>query len=151
MLGTRADLVMDLALVVTLLAPLVVMVSLRLVRAGRHHAHRRTQIGLLVVCSATVLALEVSIRLAGGSGAFLAQSSIDRPGLLRALLLVHIAVAVATYAGWAWLAVASHRRFGAALPGSFSRRHRRAGRVVFGGLCFTALSAAAVYTLLFVV
>lgn len=98
-----------------------------------------------------MLALEVSIRLAGGSGAFPAQSSIDRPGLLRALLLVHIGGAVATYAGWAWLAVASHRRFGAALPGSFSRRHRRAGRFVFGGLCFTALSAASVYTLLFVV
>jgi putative membrane protein len=142
---------MDIALVATLLAPLVVLVSLRLVRAGRHQAHRRTQIGLLLVCVASVLALETSIRLAGGSGAFLAQSAVDRPALLRAVLLVHIAGAVATYAAWTWLAVASHRRFGAALPGSFSRRHRRSGRLVFGGLCFTALSAAAVYGLVFVV
>jgi putative membrane protein len=151
MFGTRAGITIDLAFLATLLAPLVVLASIRLVRSGRQDAHRRVQIALLAVCVAAVLALEVRIRLAGGSGAFLAQSSIDQPALLRLVLGLHIVGAVATYALWGWLAVASSRRHGDSLPGSFSRRHRRLGRLVFRGLCFTALSAAAVYALIFTV
>jgi putative membrane protein len=148
MFGTRAWLLIDVTFLVTLAAPLVVVVSLALARRRRLDAHRRLQIGLLVVCIAAVLALELCIRLAGGSGAFLMHSGY--PGLVRAVLAVHVTCAVATYAAWTWLAVASHRRFRGALPGSFSRRHRRVGRLVFSGLCVTALSAAAMYTLAFI-
>jgi putative membrane protein len=150
MFGTRASLLVDCTFVVTLLAPMVVLGSLRLARNGRHDAHRRIQIGLLVVCVLAVLTLELCIRLAGGSGAFLSQSSYAPPRLARALLAVHIAGAVATYAMWGWLAFASQRRFRESLPGSFSRRHRRAGKLVFAGLSFTAISAAAMYSLAFV-
>ena len=150
MFGTRAWFVIDLTFLVTLVAPLVVVVSLALARRRRLDAHRRLQIGLLVVCIAAVLALELCIRLAGGSGAFLMQGGARHPGLVRAVLAVHVTCAVATYAAWTWLAVASHRRFRRALPGSFSRRHRRVGRLVLSGLCVTALSAAAMYTLAFI-
>lgn len=150
MFGTRAWLLIDLTFLVTLVAPLVVVVSLALARRRRLDAHRRLQIGLLVVCIAAVLALELCIRLAGGSGAFLMQSGVRHRGLVRAVLAVHVSCAVATYAAWTWLAIASHRRFRRALPGSFSRRHRRVGRLVFGGLCVTALSAAAMYSLAFI-
>jgi hypothetical protein len=66
------------------------------------------------------------------------------------LLAIHIVVAVATYALWTWLVVTSRRRFPIELPGRFSRRHRQLGTLVFGGLCFTAASATAVFTLAFV-
>ena len=150
MFGTRAWFLIDLTFLATLVAPLVVVVSLALARRRRLDAHRRLQIGLLVVCIAAVLALELCIRLAGGSGAFLMHSGVGHPGLVRAVLAVHVTCAVATYAAWTWLAVASHRRFRRALPGSFSRRHRRVGRLAFSGLCVTALSAAAMYTLAFI-
>jgi len=151
MFGTRAWFLIDLTFLVTLVAPLIVLVSLALARRRRLDAHRRLQIGLLIVCIAAVLALELCIRLAGGSGAFLMQSGVRYPGLVRAVLAVHVICAVATYACWTWLAVVSHRRFGGSLPGSFSRRHRQMGRLVFRGLCITALSAAAMYTLAFIV
>jgi putative membrane protein len=150
MFGTRAGFLVDCTFVVTLLAPVVVFVSLGLARRRRLDAHRRIQLGLLLVCVLAVLTLEACIRLAGGSGAFLATSGFGSPALARAVLAVHVGCAVATYAAWAWLAVASHRRFRASLPGSFSRRHRRVGRLVFGGLGFTALSAAEMYALAFV-
>jgi hypothetical protein len=150
MSGTRAGWIVDLTFLATLAAPPVVLLSLRLVRRGHHDAHRWLQTGLLAVCVLAVLALEVHIRLAGGSGAFVAASQLGRPGLVRAVLAVHIVGAVVTYAAWTWLAIASHRRFRRALPGSFSRRHRRIGRLVLAGLVFTALSAAAVYALTFV-
>jgi hypothetical protein len=57
---------------------------------------------------------------------------------------------VATYGLWTGLTVASWRRFGTRLPGGFSRRHRRLGTLVFGGLCATAASATAVFMLAFV-
>lgn len=149
MFPTRAGLVVDCTFLVTLLAPLVAFASLRLARGGRHHAHRKLQIGLLCVCALAVLALEARIRVAGGSGAFIGQSSVPQY-VVRTVLGVHVTGAIATYVAWGWLAVASNRRFGARLPGSFSRRHRRIGSLVFAGLCFTALSAAAMYTLAFV-
>lgn len=150
MFGTRAWFLVDCTFLVTLLAPVVVLASLALARRRRFDAHRRLQIGLLVVCILAVLALEACIRVAGGSGAFLAESGARRPGLVRAVLAVHVSCAVATYAAWTWLAIASHRRFRSSLPGGFSRRHRRVGRLVLSGLCFTALSAGAMYTLAFV-
>jgi putative membrane protein len=150
MFGTRASFLIDCTFLVTLAAPLVVLVALALARRRRFDAHRRLQTGLLVVCIAAVLVLELCIRLAGGSGALLAHSGVQ-PGVVRGVLAVHVTCAVATYAAWTWLAIVSHRRFGGPLPGSFSRRHRQVGRMVYRGLCFTALSAAAMYTLAFIV
>jgi putative membrane protein len=150
MFGTRAWFLIDCTFLVTLAAPVVVFISLALVRRGRLDAHRRLQIGLLAVCIAAVLVLELCIRLAGGSGAFLARSGVQQASLVRALLAVHVVSAVATYAAWTWLAVVSHSRFRGSLPGGFSRRHRQVGRLVHRGLCLVALSAAAMYTLAFI-
>jgi hypothetical protein len=150
MFGTRAGFVIDCTFAITLLAPVAALASLRLARRRRFDAHRRAQVLLLAVCVGAVLTLEACIRLSGGSGAFIAQSGFGHPGVIRGVLALHIGVAVATYVAWGWLAVASHRRFRASLPGPFSRRHRRVGLIVVGGLCFTALSAAVMYGLAFV-
>jgi hypothetical protein len=149
-LGTRAGAIVDLTWLVTLLAPLVVYASSRMARRRRFALHRRVQIGALVVCWAAVLALEVRIRVAGGSGSFVEMAPPALQAGVRWLLLVHIAGAVATYLLWTWLAVVSWRRFGKALPGAFSRTHRRLGWWVLGGLCFTAASASAMYLTAFV-
>jgi hypothetical protein len=57
---------------------------------------------------------------------------------------------IATYAVWTGLAIVSSRRYRYALPGSFSRRHRKLGWAVFSALCFTAASASAMYLFAFV-
>lgn len=147
---SRADLVVDLTLVVNLLAPAVAFASLRLARGRRHDLHRKVQLALLAVCLLAFVALEVRIRVAGGSGALLAGAPAHLMGLARVALGVHISVAVATYVGWIWLAIASSRRYKATLPGRFSRVHGRAGRWIFGGLCFNAASATLMYLLAFV-
>jgi pimeloyl-ACP methyl ester carboxylesterase len=63
---------------------------------------------------------------------------------------VQAGMAAVNYGLWTGLAIASWRRFGAALPGAFSRRHRQLGWTVFAGLAFTALSATGMYVLAFV-
>jgi putative membrane protein len=148
--GTRADAFIDFTFAVTLIAPLVVWLSMRAARARSHELHRRVQIGFLVVAIIAVVVLEVRIRMSGGSGSLLSQSAPGRTTLARVALGVHITVAVLTYALWTWLAVASSRRFNSELPGPFSRRHRRLGTLVFAGLVISALSASVMYTLAFV-
>ncbi|NVB77951.1 MAG: DUF420 domain-containing protein [Kofleriaceae bacterium] len=147
--GTRADLVVDLTLVTNVVAPVVALASLRFVRRRRYNAHRLFQITLLVVCVLAVVALEVRIRLAGGSGALVSRAPANWLGVARAVLAVHISVAVLTYLAWGWLAVVSSRRYMANLPGTFSSRHRRVGWLVFAGLCFNAISAMTMYFVTF--
>jgi len=146
----RAGLIVDLTYAATLLAPAATLASVRLARARRYASHRALQLGLLAVCFLTVIAFEVQVRLAGGSGAFVAAAAPALRPAARALLRIHITFAVATYLVWAGLAVASVRRFRGTLPGAFSRRHKRLGWAVLGGLGFTAASATGMYWLVFV-
>jgi hypothetical protein len=150
MLGSRADLIVDGTYLVTLSAPLMALMSIQLARARAHQVHRGIQIALLGVCLLAVAALEVRIRLAGGSGALLRHSPALWAGVARGFLAVHISAAVLTYGTWAYLALVSARRHHRTLPGRFSRRHKRLGWLIFAGLCFTAASASGMYFLAFV-
>src|SRR4051812_33044145 len=107
----RADAIVQITYAVSLLAPAAARLSFRLARARRYVAHRRVQLATLGVAWLAVLALEARIRVAGGSGAFVAQGAPAAQPAARALLAVHITVAVATYLLWSWLALASWRRF----------------------------------------
>jgi hypothetical protein len=149
--GTRADLLIVLVYALQLAAPFVVTWSFRRARHRAYARHRQLQVGLLAVCAAAVLALEAHIRLAGGSGALVAGSALAGTPWFRVVFAIHVTGAVLTYAVWAGLAVVSHRRFQRELPGAFSARHRALGKAVFGGLCFTAASATAMFVVGFVV
>lgn len=148
--GTRADLISTLTLLFTLLAPMVTWWSFRVARRREHALHRRIQTVLVVACFASVLAFEVRIRLAGGSGSLVSQAPAHLLTAARVLLGVHISVATLSYLAWLVLLVQSRRRFTTTLPGAFSRTHQRVGKAVFGGLILSAVSAAGMYLLAFV-
>jgi len=146
----RLDPVATATYVVTLSAPIAAYVSIRFARGRAYDRHRLIQSVLVVMGWLSVVGLELRIRLAGGSGAFLAYAPPALAGWSHRLLAIHIVVAVATYALWTWLAVTSRRRYQRELPGSFSRRHRQLGTLVFAGLCFNAASASGIFALAFV-
>ena len=150
MITNRAPFALDIAFIVSLLAPLLTLASIYWVRRRQLHVHRALQSWLVVVGFAAVIALETSIRLEGGSGAFVAQANEDLRCPARLLLIVHASVATLTYIAWAGLALRSRHNFGQSLPGTFSRTHRRLGWLIFSGLVFTALSSIGVYGLIFV-
>jgi hypothetical protein len=106
----RIDAVATASYVVTLAAPVAAYLTFRRVRRGDRDGHRLAQTTLLVVCWIAVLALEVRIRLAGGSGELIADAPPAIQPWARGLLIVHVGVAVVTYLAWTWLAVASWRR-----------------------------------------
>src|SRR5688572_17276461 len=103
MFQSRADLVVNLCFLLTLVAPFVSTASIPMAKQGRYEKHRRVQTWLLVICYVAVLALETRIRLAGGSGKLLAGSPYAGTTLLATVAAVHIGGAVATYALWGWL------------------------------------------------
>jgi hypothetical protein len=146
----RLDPVATATYVVTLSAPIAAYASIRLARARAFDSHRLIQSVLVVIGWLSVIGLELRIRLAGGSGVFLANAPAELADWSRRLLAVHIIVAVATYGLWTWLAVTSRRRYQRELPGTFSRRHRQLGTLVFAGLCFNAASASGIFALAFV-
>src|SRR5262245_30357983 len=86
----RADSIVTATYLVTLSAPIVVYGSLRDVRAGHHDAHRLIQAVHVIMCWLAVLGLELRIRFAGGSGAFLEMAPPALQGWATRLLAVHI-------------------------------------------------------------
>ena len=81
----------------------------------------------------------------------LAGSAVTTPrAMVRALLMVHLLIAVTTWAAWIGLVVKSWRLFGGTLPGGFSATHRRWGRRVWLGVSATAATGTLLYLAVFV-
>lgn len=147
--GTRADLFMDVSIVLLTLLPLSLWAAIRLARARRYRAHRNLQVITLFAVLLVLALFELDIRMSGGTAALLARVP-ERAALVRPLMFAHIAVASLTFLAWLALALVSWRRFGAHLPGSFIRLHRRLGWLIFVGACFLSSSGALSYVLLYV-
>lgn len=146
-LGTRADVLMDVIFLATLSTPLVLLYAVRLAKQRRLKAHRALQTTLLAVLLLAVALFETEIRLSGGSGSLMKGSPYAGTGLLRGVLLAHVLANVVTFLVWAVLVVRSWKRFNRDLPGGFTDAHRRAGRFVFAGTVFGAVSAVVMYAL----
>jgi uncharacterized membrane protein YozB (DUF420 family) len=144
-LGTRADLLIDVIFVATLLTPVLLVWAIRLASQRKLKTHRLVQTSLLTVLLVAVLLFEVDLRMAGGSGSLMKGSPYAGTALLRTVLLSHVAANVVTFALWLVLVVRSWRKFEQTLPGSYTEPHRRTGRIVFAGTVFGAVSAIAMY------
>lgn len=150
-LGTRADVLMDVVFIATLLTPFIVAWGVRFASKGDYRRHRAVQATLLAVLLVAVLLFEVDVRLSGGSGSLMKGSSYAGTGWLRGVTLAHVLANVVTFFGWLWLVVKSWKRLGTPeLPGAFSATHKRGGSFVFAGLVFGAVSAVVMYVLGFV-
>lgn len=144
-LGTRADTLIDLAIVFFVLAPFLMVYALRLAAQRRHREHRNLQAGLLLAAVVAVLMLEISLRFGGAGEAFAASSLYGPP--MTALFVVHLAIAIPTFILWCWLAALSWRRFSHTLPGPFGRTHRRWGKLAFVGLCLSSATGIGLYVM----
>lgn len=147
---TRANWILNVCYLVTILAPFVCYWSVRIVKRNDYAKHRKVQTILLATCVAAVLLLEVQIRVAGGSGALMGDGPYSGSSLFRTIATIHIIGAILTYVLWIWLLIASRRAYRRTLPGKFSKWHKWFGWATFLGLCFTTISATFVYYMAFV-
>jgi uncharacterized membrane protein YozB (DUF420 family) len=149
-LGTRANLLMDVAILLFTALPFVILTAITQARHARLTFHRNLQVGTLITVTVALLLFETDIRLQGGTRVFLANSTLP-PSLVGGFLLLHVAIAAATFGSWLVLVLSSWRRFRQQLPGSFSDRHARWGRRTLTGICLTSGTGCGVYLLVFVV
>ncbi|MDH5680476.1 MAG: DUF420 domain-containing protein [Spirochaetota bacterium] len=149
-LGTRADLLMDIIIVIIVIPPILMWYSFRFVPRNKLKIHKNLNLANLAIVLVVVVLFELDVRSSGGSGAFVKLSPYAGRGFLEVLLYFHIAVASITFISWLVLGLLSWKRFATALPGSFSGSHRRWGQGTFLGLLVTAITGVALYVLVFV-
>ncbi|MEM9191015.1 MAG: DUF420 domain-containing protein [Myxococcota bacterium] len=151
--GTRATLLVDLVIIIFVVMPVALVIAIWWAKLGNHDRHRLAQGILFLTMTVAVTLLEVDIRMQGGTEALAGRAVSVDVSAVRALLLIHIGVATITWVGWLVLLATSHRRYcgkrSPALPGAFSRSHRRMGRWVFAGVTFTSVTGAGLYVLAF--
>ena len=145
-LGTRADPLVDIAVVVFIAAPFLIAYALRRARQRRFRSHKRIQLAVLLTGIVAVLLLEVSIRFGGASQAY-RESSLHGHAIVK--FFVHLFIAIPTFASWCALAIVSSRRFSRELPGSFSAKHRRWGGLTYAGVLLTCITGAGLYVMVF--
>ena len=150
-LGTRADILMDFALIAVVLSPLIMLCSFRLAKRREYKKHGILQTGLLVLILITVVLFEIDIRLSGGSAAFIRLSRFAQAPFLHYFLKIHIALALTSFSGWFFLVLLSWKKFLRVLPGEFSVNHVFWGRWIYRGVVSTAVSGAGLYIFVFVV
>lgn len=149
-LGTRADFLMDVILVVILATPFILIKSIQWVRSGQHRKHRNVQMSLIVVIMLAVILFELNVRLSGGSGSLIEGSAYQNHTGFKWLLFFHIIVAVFSFSSWVGLAWWSHKRYQSSLPGLSRHVHKLWGKLIFSGVSLTAITGGAVYYLGFV-
>jgi hypothetical protein len=145
--GSRADLLVDLSLATFCVLPALGRRAIGLARQRRFELHRRVQLGLLLMMTGAVALLETDIRLTGGTGALATHALRTSVVGARALLFVHLVIALATWVGWVYLVACSWRSFGRVLPGGFSRVHRRLGFLVWLGQIALATTGTLLYVI----
>ncbi len=148
-LGTRADTLVDIAIVFLLAAPFLMACAVRLARQHRHRSHRNLQLTVFLAGIAAILLLEVSIRFGGAAEAYRESSLYGHP-MVAWLFAVHLLIALPTFGSWCVLVIASVRRFSGELPGSFSPKHRRWGALTYMGVWLTCITGTGLYVIGFV-
>lgn len=147
LLNTRANLLVDIVMLINILAPFIMLFSFKQARKKNLSAHKRTQLWLLIICFSAVMALEFNIRIEGGA---LVKGMYAGTTLYKWILGLHVTGAVLTYIIWAYLAWKSFKQFNVGLPGKFSNSHKKIGWFICWGMWFTSISALAVYIFGFV-
>lgn len=150
-LGTRADVFMDVVIIIVALVPFLLLGSRWLARTGRLAAHRKAQIVLTTIFAVVIGLFEVYIRIKGGVDGISGGSPYHESTFLYGFLAVHLCFAVSSAVLWAWLFVVSLRRFSnPPAPGAFSANHRRWGTITMGAMGMTAITGLGVYGLCFI-
>jgi len=149
-LGTRAPLFMDGVVVIVALLPFLIGLGIWFAILGRYKLHHLFQTILFIVTVIVLVYFEYGIKLGGGFTEYMKESSIN-PTFALYFLIFHIIIASITIIIWAWtikIAFADRKR--RALPGVYSRSHKKSGRRVAFFILLTSITGVGVYWILFI-
>ncbi len=149
-LGTRAPLFMDIVSVIVAVLPFLIFWAISLAKKKNYRAHESVQKLLFTISVIVVGFFEFGVRMEGGYKNLMEGSSVSHDYLLY-VLIFHIIISVITLILWVMTLYSAKRyKRQSALPGLYSKAHKKAGIRTFIGIILTMLTGAWVYALLFV-
>jgi putative membrane protein len=149
-LGTRAPMYLDLVAVFFMLLPLLLFVSVRFAVKGEIKKHLNSQLAVFVMTLVMIVVFEVGMRMAGGFGEYMKESSISYNYFIT-FLIVHIIVALATVNLWSYQIISSVKAYKKGiLTGETAQRHRKIAKFLMLGIAVTLTQAASIYYFMFV-
>jgi putative membrane protein len=149
-LGTRAPMYLDLVAVFFMLLPLLLFVSVRFAVKGEIKKHLNSQLTVFVMTLVMIVVFEVGMRMAGGFGEYMKESSISYNYFIT-FLIVHIIVALATVNLWSYQIISSVKAYKkGTLTGETAQRHKKIAKFLMLGIGVTLIQAASIYYFMFV-
>lgn len=138
-------------LILTLLAPFIALYAVSFIKKKDYVKHIKIQKQLFWICIAGVLLLELQIRLSGGSGSLVVNSTYVDSAFFKFILKAHILGAIITYVFWAINIFWSTNKYlkKLTLPGFSSKTHKFLGMLTILGLFYTAVTALIVCIMAF--
>jgi len=133
----------------TLIAPFIALYAVYFAKQKNYIKHQKIQKILFTICIIAVIMLEIQIRISGGSGSLVQDSSYIDTTFFKVVLTGHIIGSILTYIVWGILLFKSKNRYKKGnLPGGFSKTHKRMGYITVIGLFYTAITSLAVFIMM---
>jgi putative membrane protein len=149
-LGTRAPLFMDIIVIIVGLLPFLIAFSIWFAVKGMYRVHRLLQTVLFIVTIVTLVYFKYGMNIAGGFDFYMKGSSIDST-IAFYFLIFHIVIATITLIMWfATMRFASGDKRRKALPGLYSKDHKKSGKRLGFAIFLTSLTGIGVYCMLFI-
>lgn len=149
-LGTRAPMYLDIVAVYFMLLPFLLFFSVRFAVKGEIKKHLNSQLAVFVMTLVMIVVFEVGMRMAGGFGEYMKESSISYNYFIT-FLIVHIIVAIATVNLWSYQIIASVKAYKkGTLTGETAQRHRKIAKFLMLGIAVTLIQAASIYYFMFI-
>jgi hypothetical protein len=144
LLGTRADIIIDIVMITSALLPFLLIYAIYLAKKEQYDLHKWIQITLFIVVNLLVIALEVDIRY-GGIDKIIEQSKYFNSSTLGIVFIIHLVFAISSTLLWFWLIIISAKRY----PIHFRFPHKKYGMIVYIDIVLTVITGWILYALVF--
>ncbi len=140
-LGTKAPLFMDEITVIVALLPFLVGIAVFFAKNKMYKVHSILQLVIYIFSVIVIFYFEYGVRSYGGFESFIKDNPLNH-NYLGAVLIIHIAIAVATLIVWSMTIFKAPKRV-------VMKKHKKDGMVTFVAITLTSLTGIWVYLILF--
>ena len=148
-LSTKAPLFMDIVTLYFMILPILLFISIRFAINKKYLFHLKSQLAIFVFTILMIVVFEVGIRVMGGFGEFLKDSSVSY-GFFIIYLITHILIAIMSVISWIAILIKSYLVYKEnGFKSDFFKIHKKYSKLIFLGLTITAYSGVGIYYMLF--
>lgn len=150
-LGTRADLMMDIVIISLVVIVPAILVSIRNVKRSDFASHKKIQTSLLILLTIAVTLFEIDSQSAGGIFVLSKGSGLYQTAILNFSIYIHLFFSISTAFIWIFLVIFSLKYFPSPpIPNHFSKIHKFWGKLGMIDMIFTAITGIELYIMIFV-